>query len=572
MKKFTLALFLIALNLTAALWARAEGIQPASQLAATATPGPITGPTAVCANQTGVAYAVAALPGSVTYDWTLPIGASIVSGAGTASIVVDFGSDFGDICVTADDGSGASSPSCITTIAAAGRPNSPDSIVGPVYSVCPGQVVTYSVLTPDPNAASYDWIVPPTMTILSGQGTATITVEAGPAFSWGYLRVSASNCRGTTGQKVITVFNAPTKPGAISGPPTGACPNGTYTYSIQAVPGATSYTWFAPAGCVIASPVTSGNPLTTSVTSVDITFPAGFVNGSIYVQSNSGCNSSERRELKIRSVPVKPGGIRGPLFGVCDMTSVMYYVDSVPGAESYTWTFTPGTFTTINGNGNDTIYVDFATGFTQATLCVTANNSCGSSVARCGVVFARPQTPRFIDGPTGACNSNPATSIAYYEVQPMFGANGYDWSVPPGANITLGQGTTRITVDFLGASTGNVSVRAFNDCGISPARTLEVIVNPCRTAGSESNTEFLELIAFPNPAKNSIQIAFQSTVAQDYGLKVVDITGRDVMSLNRSSSIGSNRELLDLTGMSPGIYLICLNSAGSQEKIRVIVE
>ena len=80
MKKFTLALFLIALNLTAALWARAEGIQPASQLAATATPGPITGPTAVCANQTGVAYAVAALPGSVTYDWTITSGSSIGSG------------------------------------------------------------------------------------------------------------------------------------------------------------------------------------------------------------------------------------------------------------------------------------------------------------------------------------------------------------------------------------------------------------------------------------------------------------------------------------------------------------
>jgi hypothetical protein len=572
MKKLTTALLLLALNLSVALWAKAESVQPASQFASTPTPGPISGPSVVCANQAGVAYSVPALPGTVTYAWTVPAGATIASGAGTESIVINFGPGAGDICVTADDGSGASAPVCLTTVAATARPSSPDSIVGPMYSVCPGQVVSYSVLTPDPTATSYDWIVPPSMTITSGQGTPTITVEVGPTFTWGYVRVSASNCRGTTGQKVTTVYNAPTKPGAVSGPPTGACPNGTYTYSIQAVPGATSYTWFAPTGCSIASPVATGNPLTTSVTSVDITFPAGFVQGSIFVQSNSGCNSSERRELKIRSVPVKPGGIRGPLYGVCDLSNVMYYVDSVPGAESYTWTFTPGTFTTINGNGNDTIYVDFAPGFNQATLCVTANNSCGSSVARCGVVFARPQTPRFIDGPTGACNSNPATSIAYYEIQPMFGATGYDWTVPPGANITLGQGTTRITVDFLGASTGNVSVRATNDCGVSPARSLEVIVNPCRTSGSGSTTEFMELVAYPNPARGQIQVAFQSLVQQTYSIRLFDLTGREVLSFNRTSSIGANREILDLSEFTPGIYLLDLNSGEAHEKVRIIVE
>jgi hypothetical protein len=572
MKKTYLALLLAAINLATAFWAGAETVQPQVNLAATVTPGPISGPVAVCANQTGVNYSVEALPGVVTYDWSLPAGASIASGAGTNAIVVDFGAAFGDICVTADDGSGASSPSCITTFAAAGRPAQPDSIVGPVNSVCPGQVVTYSVYTPDPTAQSYNWIVPPTMTILSGQGTPTITVEIGPTFTWTYLRVTASNCRGTTGQRVIAVYSAPTKPGAVTGPPTGACPNGTYTYSIQPVPGATSYTWFAPAGCVIASPVTSGNPLSTSVTSVDITFPAGFISGSIFVQSNSGCNSSEKREIKIRSVPVKPGGIRGPFYGVCDLSSVMYYVDSVPGATSYTWTFTPGTFTTISGNGNDTIYVDFATGFTHATLCVTANNDCGSSVARCGVVFARPQTPRFIDGPTGACNSNPATSIAYYEVQPVFGASYYDWSVPPGATIVSGQGTTGITVDFLGASTGVVAVRAQNDCGISPARSLEVIVNPCRTSGTASLDGRASFIAFPNPAHDQLQVVFQTEQQETYSLRMFDLTGREVMNRSRTSGAGMNREYLELAGFSKGIYILDLQIGDSREKTRIIIE
>lgn len=572
MKKLTLALSLIALNLSVGLWAGAEGVQPTIQSASTPTPGPIRGPVAVCANQTAVAYSVAALPGTVSYTWSVPTGATIASGAGTESIVVNFGTTFGNICVTADDGSGPSSSVCITTFSASARPSVPDSIVGPQFSVCPGQVVTYSVLTPDPNAQSYVWTLPPTMTLLSGQGTASIRVQVGSAFSWAYLRVSASNCRGASAQKVIAIYNAPTRPGAVSGPSAGACPNGTYAYSIQAVPGATSYTWFAPSGCSIASPISSGNPLTTTVTSVNITFPAGFISGSIFVQSNSGCNSSQRRELKIRSVPVKPGGIRGSLYGVCDQTNVMYFVDSVPGAQSYTWSFSSGTPATINGNGNDTVYIDYAPGFTQSTLCVTANNSCGTSIARCGIVYALPQTPISISGPTGACNTNSLTSIAYYEVQPSFGANGYDWTVPAGATVINGQGTTNITVDFLGATSGEVGVKARNDCGISAPRTLAVIVNPCRISGSGNSVEFKELVAFPNPAKGQVQIAFESLQAQQYSIRMFDLTGREVISYSRYCTTGTNREILDLSGFTPGVYILDLSSSEAHEKIRIIVE
>jgi hypothetical protein len=56
-----------------------------------AAPGVVTGSTAVCANSTDNAYSVLPVAGATSYIWTVPAGATITSGSGTNSIVVDFG-------------------------------------------------------------------------------------------------------------------------------------------------------------------------------------------------------------------------------------------------------------------------------------------------------------------------------------------------------------------------------------------------------------------------------------------------------------------------------------------------
>jgi large repetitive protein len=532
--------------------------------------GPISGPAAVCVNQTNVNYDVAPLAGTIVYNWTVPAGATIVSGQGSNAIVVNFGNTFGNICVTADDGTGPGAPSCLNTFAAPTRPAQPSAINGPSTTVCPGQFITYSVAA-DPLAQTYHWIIPARMTLISGAGTNSIVILVDSGFVWGYLRVSASNCRGTSGQFVIGVYSAPAKPGSVSGPQVGACPNGTYTYSFAPVPGATSYTWYAPPGCVITSPVASGNPLTTNVASVDITFPANFSFGTLYIAANSGCNSSELREMQIRSLPSKPGGIHGPFYGVCGQSNVMYTLDSVPGATSYTWSFSSSALTIINGNGNDTVYVDYLPGFDHGTFCVTANDACGSSIARCGVVFARPKTPAYIDGPIGACNTIPASAIAYYSVDSIFGVTNYQWSVPPGATITAGQGTTDITVNYMGASNGNVSVFTGNACGTSQVRSLSIVVNNCRMNADGTITIDEPATVFPNPATDHATVQFSSNANEEYTLRLLDITGREIYSVRHEAVDGTNSENLDLANFPKGIYMVELITNGKQENSKLIV-
>lgn len=59
---------------------------------------PIQGPTPLCENETGTVYSVTYTPGS-TYTWTVPTGATIVSGQGTNEITVDWGTTGGEISV-----------------------------------------------------------------------------------------------------------------------------------------------------------------------------------------------------------------------------------------------------------------------------------------------------------------------------------------------------------------------------------------------------------------------------------------------------------------------------------------
>jgi hypothetical protein len=65
----------------------------------------INGSSSVLANATGVAYSVSSTSGS-SYGWTVPAGASVASGQGTASITVDFGNSGGNVGVTETNASG----------------------------------------------------------------------------------------------------------------------------------------------------------------------------------------------------------------------------------------------------------------------------------------------------------------------------------------------------------------------------------------------------------------------------------------------------------------------------------
>jgi len=77
--------------------------------------------------------------------------------------------------------------------------------------------------------------------------------------------------------------------------------------------------------------------------------------------------------------------------------------------------------------------------------------------------------------PSGSSVCSGSTGVTYTISTVAFATN-YVWSVPGGASITAGQGTTQITVDWGAAGSGNVSVYAQNGCGSGTTRNSAITV------------------------------------------------------------------------------------------------
>lgn len=116
----------------------AAGCTATDQVVVTVTPNTsaITGSAAVAANATGITYSVVNTPGS-TYNWTVPTGATIVSGQGTNQITVNWGTTGGLVTVAETDAANCTGSARTLAVSVQSSPAN-----------CPTRPITY-YLTPE---------------------------------------------------------------------------------------------------------------------------------------------------------------------------------------------------------------------------------------------------------------------------------------------------------------------------------------------------------------------------------------------------------------------------------------
>ena len=162
---------------------------------------------------------------------------------------------------------------------------------------------------------------------------------------------------------------------------------------------------------------------------------------------------------------------------VCEGGTVSFTDLSSDSPTSWSWSFPGGTPSTSTAQ-NPTVTYNTA-GTYNVTL--TATNAFGSDPeTKTGyiTVNAAPGNAGTITGSNSVCEN--ATGIGY-SISAVTGATNYNWTVPSGATVTGGQGTTSITVSF-GTNSGNVSVTPSNSCGNGGSNNLAVTVNSCAGA------------------------------------------------------------------------------------------
>ncbi len=402
---------------------------------------------------------------------------------------------------------------------------------GSAYSTIYGGTAPYAI----------QWSNGATTPNISGLAPGSYTIYVTDANGCSFASTGIVGSNGTA---------APATPGSITGTKLGVCAGVTKTYTCPSVANATSYNWTVPANTII----NSGQ----GTTSISVTIQAGFVSGNVTVTASNNCGTSNAKSITVRSTPQMPSTITGPSNNLCGGASTYSIPASTTGATSYTWTVPAGA-TIVSGQGTTSINVQWSstTAVTNGSVCVTANNACGSSAARCKTsITTLPLKPTVINGPASVCANQ--TNLTY-SVATQPGVT-YTWTAPSGASILSGQGTGSVVVKWR-ATTGYLNVKAVNSCGATSNKSLQVVVT-CR----EGLDEAVNVSLAPNPAKTETELLFSN----DPGTYVVTVTDMLGQTLRREQANGMSY-LLDMSNQAAGIYVVSVELADGTRKVMRLV-
>lgn len=311
--------------------------------------GTITGLTTVCQGQTGVTYSTSVIPYATSYVWTLPPGASIVSGNGTNNITVNYATS-----ATSGNVTVAGTNSCTTgtssTLAVTVNPIPLPTITGPT-NPCLG--TGNSIYSTQDGMTNYTWTVSPGGTLVSGSGTDSIEVQWNitGSQSVGVNYTNASGCQALAPTVLsVLVSQIPDTAGTITGDTMVCAGTSGLVYSVSPISGATSYLWNIPPGTTI----TAGS----GTNAITLDYSDVATSGTVSVMGTSSCGNGVGSELYVTVNPIP----ETPVIDSSDfvLTSSapegnQWYKDGteIPGATGQQYTVTEEgcylTVVTLNG-------------------------------------------------------------------------------------------------------------------------------------------------------------------------------------------------------------------------------
>jgi hypothetical protein len=419
-----------------------------------AQPSAIAGNNSVCEGTTQT-YSVTNVAG-VSYAWSVPAGWSIDAGQGSNSINVMVGAGSGTVSVTPSNSCGNGTARNLS-VTVSSVPSQPSVVTGNM-EVCEGSSQTYSVT--NVSGLTYTWSLPAGWSINSGQGTNTITVTTG-ANSGNVTVIPSNTCgEGTGSNLAVTISGTVTPSISIAANTTAICVGENVSFTATPTNGGSSptYQWFL-----------NGNPVGGNSSTYSNNTLANGDQVSVTLTSSDACAdpttaNSNVVTMTVNSAPVQPSTISG-FTAVCSgEEGVVYSIDPVANADTYTWTV-PGGSTIASGQGTTSIIVNFSS--SSGNVSVVASNGCGNSTARTLSV----NVTDCATGPTHLRDKHCGATITLsYEVSavPVQDATQYQWeltSQTDGAVLTIAKTGNKLRLREVNGikynTTYNVQVRAY---------------------------------------------------------------------------------------------------------------
>jgi hypothetical protein len=413
-----------------------------------ATPLSIDGPASVC-NATAWEYLIVPDAVATSYIWTVPDSWS--GNSTSSSIMISFDdlslSDVLTIAAQNDCGISAAQSINVNVGSASVLP----SVIEGNESPCSGEVVSYSIDAYS-GAVSYNWILPEGWTGTSN----TNTIEVISGVLDGQIGVQALTSCGDSPMRMldVTIQSAPVISSLISGENL-LCVNSEYTYSIDPISNADSYSWSVPAGW-------SYTAVANTVAVISET-NGGFI--EVFATNECGSSESVQILVDVLDIPQTPVAIDGSL-QICEGVMEIYNIDPAEGAAEYAWSLPSGWIGSSNGES-----ISITPGSSDGAIAVVALNECGSSSSTelFVDVIALPQLDNIIQGDAELCSG----AIGNYSVNSSSDATSYVWTLPVGwSGNSINESISVVAGDMA----GTLSVSATNTCGQGNTVSMDVNV------------------------------------------------------------------------------------------------
>jgi hypothetical protein len=433
-------------------------------------------------------------------------------------------------------------------------------ITGP-STVCVGS--SGNVYTTQSGMANYIWNVSPGGNITAGgtttSNTVTVTWNSAGTQTVSVNYTNANNCTGST-STVNNVTVNPLPVPTITGQTSTCVNSGYYNYSTEA--NMTNYIWTVSSGGII----NYGSGTNQVQVSWIISGPQTL---SVTYTTTAGCNPLMPTVLNVTVNPLP--GVSGFITGnanVCaGANGVTYSVFPIPNTITYVWALPPNA-TIASGAGTNSITVNFAANASSGDIVVWGNNNCGdgqNSPPFSVSVTQLPVAAGNITGPDSVCQESTGK---VYTVPLIYGASGYNWTLPQGATTGSGSNSNSIMVDFSNSAvSGDITVSGSNSCGsgtVSP--NFFVTVNPIPPTPVVTNLG----TTLQSNAPTGNQWFFEGTLITGATFQNYIATQNgfywDIVTLHGCSSDTSNHKLILVTGVenhsSPAILVFPVPNDG----------
>ncbi|MEJ2593686.1 MAG: T9SS type A sorting domain-containing protein [bacterium] len=276
--------------------------------------------------------------------------------------------------------------------------------------------------------------------------------------------------------------------------------------------------------------------------------------------TNDNCEEQMDNQVEVEIIypPLEPETPTGPVV-VCNDETSEYESEGAPDADSYVWVLDPENAGEITMDGL-TVTVAWNTGYSgTALVSLYGLNDCGEGNASMALEVTVDAVPEpEIEGNDQVCNN----STEVYSTAEIDGAT-YTWDIS-GGEISDGQGTNSISVDWEEPGDGYVSLAMETEAGCSGnSEDFYVLIDDCTGIGGFSSAS--EIYVHPNPAKDKLYINAKSGIRE---VRFTDLRG-NILLETMPAAVSTQ---INTSSLNPGIYVVQIVTENDIIIRKVIIE